>query len=212
MRSGNECSPNVYFETETLLNWKLQNSDKEPKLDSALKDEILKRTDEYFKLKHINKPWYKEGNYQHLICGRRETISEHESSYSIYWCLVSEKYLSRSKRSISGGAGALFISKKMDLIKWSGSAPIDWVEWFELEVHQQEIYWVLEIDFNKRKISKIKPLLKASTSEVLKMVNDEFKIRVEDEQGRLEYMKKELNKYKIESTLHKLKRSRNNNG
>ena len=103
-------------------------------------------------------------------------------------------------------------SKKMDLIKWSGSAPIDWVEWFELEVHQQEIYWVLEIDFNKRKISKIKPLLKASTSEVLKMVNDEFKIRVEDEQGRLKYMKKELNKYKIESTLHKLKRSRNNNG
>lgn len=74
-------------------------------LSEAIKDEILKRTDDHFQTQ------FDEKRYNDLYSGFRETISEHKESYSIFWGLKSEKYTSTIKKTLLVGVGALFLSK-----------------------------------------------------------------------------------------------------
>ena len=90
----------------------------------------------YFEKKYT--PEDKVGNGQHLFCGLSETIIKHDSSYSIYSCLKSEKYKSPYKRTDFIGLGRVFVSKTTDLVLQSGSAPIDWVKWFEEEIELEK--------------------------------------------------------------------------
>ncbi len=171
-------------------------------LSEAIKDEILKRTDDHFQTQ------FDEKRYNDLYSGFRETISEHKESYSIFWGLKSEKYTSTIKKTLLVGVGALFLSKTTDLIEMSGSGPHNWEEWFELEIFQQETYWVLEIHFDKRKISILKVLFSCSTRDILNMVDDNGKIIIEEEEEEITYLKEKLDEYKVINTLEKRRRSK----
>lgn len=169
-------------------------------IDHITIDKIIKRVNNFFKNENLGSS---------LKYGLKETITEHERSYSISWCLDSEKYIAPHKRTVQVGIGKLFISKETDLIKMSGSSPFeDWVKWFELAIDQQEEYSVLEIKYEKRKISKLKTLLNCSTPELLRLVDDKSLIIMEKEKFELERMKYDFDNCEIQSQIKILRRDK----
>lgn len=193
----------IYELEECIRNIEMFTKNKIPFIEPEILDEVLERVDNYFELE------YKEKRNSDLFCGLRDSIMEHKSSYSISWCIKKQKYWSKVKRSVFIGGGRVFLSKETDLIKMSGSAPTnDWEEWFELEIYQLESYWILEISYNKKKISSLKALLNCSTPELLKMVNKESKIIIEDKLYVLKRLKKDLDESKINNQLNKFRRNR----
>jgi len=176
-----------------------------PRLADEILDTVLERVDRYFEQD------YEQKKSEHLLCGLRETIVEYKSSYVIAWCIKSEKYTSIHKRTQFIGGGGLFVSKHTDLIQMSGSAPFtDWEEWFELEIDQLELYWRLEITYNKQKITALKALLNCSTANILKLRNEDSKIIFEEGENGcdLKTLKQDLDKSGIENELKKLRRKR----
>jgi hypothetical protein len=174
-------------------------------LNDETLDAVLKRTNQYF----LNK--VESGVDEKLWCGLRPTIMEHDLSYSIHCCLNVEKYLSSNKRTVSIGSGALFLSKKTELVAFSGSAPgTDWVEWFELEIKNEEIYWLLEIDYKTKKITALKNVLNKNTPELLKLVTKEKTIVLEDELWCLEKLKENFEHVLIDCRIIKRTRKKNN--
>ncbi len=106
-----------------------------------------------------------------------EGIEEHNHCFSLFWCKKSEKKLTWNKRTSWVGAGRLLISKDGEIAEFEGSAPgVDWIHHFELKLQNLEDYWNLEIPYSKGKISELKSILKCSTPELLKLVNNDNKI------------------------------------
>ncbi len=138
----------------------------EQQIPDNILDQVLARVDNYFESKYKTQP------KSYLLCGLRDSIREHKLCYSISWCKKSEKYLSSVKRSVAVGAGPLMVSKSSERFKMMGSSPgIDWIHLFELEILGKEEYFYLEVPYKKENISKLKSILKCSTSELLKQVN-----------------------------------------
>jgi hypothetical protein len=166
-------------------------------------DKILNRTDNYFQ-KEFN-----ENKNSNLLCGLRNTIKEHDLSYSIGYCLKEEKFLSPFKKSSFIGSGPLFLSKATAHIEMSGSYPMtDWVEWFEMKIQNLEAYWILEIEFVKKKLSALKTILNKNTPELLKLLSNPNRISLEDELWRLEVIKEDLDKIQINNTILKKTREK----
>ena len=171
-----------------------------------IKDHILERTDRYFQ------DQFDQRHKEHLLCGLRETVFDHGSCYSISWCLKDEKYLPPPKRTVSVGGGRLFLRKNQDVILMAGSAQENPVEWFELEVNQEEIFWELVIQYDKKVIGNLKVILNLSTSEILRTLNEEKQIIMEDDELRLAHLKKSLDGAGIANELSRKRRPRGGGG
>ena len=159
-------------EIKWLIHWVNEtNSNPKQKISDDILDEVLLKTNEHFESD------FKTKRSSHLLCGLRESIREYKLCYSINWCLKSEKYLSRVKRTGWVGSGALMVSKLYDKFEMMGSAPgIDWINFFELDVQDLEEYFYLEIPYKKENILKLKSVIKCSTNELLQMTNNEQRI------------------------------------
>ncbi|KAB1154245.1 hypothetical protein F7018_14835 [Tenacibaculum aiptasiae] len=159
-------------EINNIIDWiKETKANPESKISDDILDQVLFRADKYFEEEYNSK------NFDYLFCGLRETIQEYKLCYSIHWCLKSEKYLSNVKRTGWIGAGSLMIAKKSDKFERMGSNPfVDWVYLFELDIQNLEEYFHLEIPYKKEYLSKLKSVIKCSSQELLKMVNNEEKI------------------------------------
>lgn len=116
-----------------------------------------------------------------------DSVLEHEHSYSFFWCLKEEEHLDPSQRSMWGGIGRVFISKDGNLVNCGGSAPIDWVNHFELQVLGLEEHWHLSILYQKQHLSTLKFALKCSTSELLQLINENQRIICEEPKGIFDY-------------------------
>ncbi len=104
-------------------------------------------------------------------------MEKHDHCYSLPWCKKSEKSLTWEQRTSWIGAGRLLISKDGNIAEFEGSAPeVDWIYHFENKLQNLESYWNLEFPYSKENISKLKSILKCSTSELLKKVNENNKI------------------------------------
>ena len=104
-------------------------------------------------------------------------MKEHDHCYSLLWCKKSERNLNWEQRTSWVGAGRLLISKDGKVAEFEGSAPgVDWIFHFENKLQNLESYWNLEIPYSKENISKLKSILKCSTPELLKKVNENDKI------------------------------------
>ncbi|MDY8135423.1 hypothetical protein [Aquimarina sp. 2201CG5-10] len=174
LKSKLKTSSNEYelSEIKWLIHWINETkSNPKQKISDYILDQVLLKTNEYFELD------FKTKRNPHLLCGLRESIREHKLCYSIDWCPKSEKHLSKVKRTGWVGAGALMVSKLYDRFEMMGSAPgVDWIHFFELEVQDLEEYFYLEVPFQKENILKLKSVIKCSTKELLKMINDDQKI------------------------------------
>ncbi|WP_196890279.1 hypothetical protein [Aureivirga sp. CE67] len=184
--SKNECEKNELKECLETVEF-LQNKP-ESTLNDTILDQILERADSYFFKKN------EKIDDKNLFCGMRETIEEHEYCYTIGWRLKSEKYNSRKKLTLFAGGGKLMISKFSEDIEMAGSLPdFDFVRDFELKIRGLKEYWELEIEYEKKKINAIKTILKKTSLEILKMVDENSKIIIGNEEScELNQMKKDL--------------------
>ncbi len=174
LKSRLKTSSNPYESSQIrwLIDWINEtNANPKQKISDDILDEVLLKTNEYFELEH------KTQKKPRLLCGLRESIKEHKLCYSIDWCIKTEKYLSRVKRTGWVGVGELMVSKLYDKFQRMGSSPgIDWIHFFELDVQDLEEYFYLEIPYEKENILKLKSVIKCSTNELVQMVNSEQKI------------------------------------
>lgn len=159
-------------------------------------DQVLQRSNDFFLER------YKEGIDETLFCGLRRTIVAHKSCYSIAFCLATEQYVAPLKRTVLVGNGALLLSQKSDFIAIAGSAPRDWIEWFELEENHLELYWTLEIAYTREKLSALKTLFNKTTPALLALVKEKI-ISLEKELWQLEKIKTDLEQLGIACCLQK---------
>ena len=143
-------------------------------------------------------------NDSEMQCALIETITEHEYSYSLGWCLASEKYISPVKRTRFAGGGPLYVSKISDAIEMAPSY-IDDEESptvsFELKIRNLEGYWCLEIEYQKKHISPLKYLLQLSTAELLNKKNEQGIIPIEGKKYELTPLKEDLERLNIHCAL-----------
>ena len=148
------------------------------------KEEVFKKVNAFFQKE------FDSGEMVNLLIAN--SIAEYDLCYLVGWCIKDELYKSPQKKSIHVGAGPLLISKISDHIEMSGSGSgDDFIEKFELKCQGLESYWYLEIEYNKHKISALKPLFECRTSELLKKVDD-GKITLEGESNELGRLQESL--------------------
>ncbi len=149
-----------------------------------------------------------------------DTIIEHQHCYSMAWCKKSEIELNWNQKTLWVGSGRLLISKDGEIVDLEGSAPgVDWIHHFELKMFGLEDFWILEIPYSKENISKLKSILKQSTPELLKLVNDKNVITFteskawNDNYTKLAGLSDDLNQVGIECQLEiKTRKKAANNG
>ncbi len=141
-------------------------------------------------------------------------MEEHDHCYSLLWFKKSERDLNWEQRTTYLGAGRLLISKDGKVSEFEGSAPgIDWIYHFENKLQDLESYWCLEIPYSRKNITKLKSVLKCSTTALLKKVNENNKITLtelkewNDHYTELDEITNDLNNVGIDCLL-KVKREK----
>lgn len=151
-------------------------------------------------------------DYEEEMCAIGVSIIEYEFCYAIDWCEKKELHLDPSKRRLYVGAGGVLVSKISDHVECEGSNPsVNWVYNFELKIQGLEEYWCLEILYQKNKISALKALLKCNTPELLKKVNSDSLILIEDYHYELERLKAFLDQAEVTNKLELRRRKINPN-
>ena len=168
------------------------NSTNKQTISLSIKRQIEARANQYLN----------SDNRSENQCALIESITEHEYSYSLGWCLASEKYISPVKRTMFGGGGPLYVSKISDAIDMGYYDPYeDSLVNFELKIRNLEGYWCLEIEYNKKHISHLKAALQLTTTQLLGEVDEKGMISREGDQYELNPLKEELEHLSINCAL-----------
>ncbi|WP_269235727.1 hypothetical protein [Flavobacterium flavigenum] len=121
--------------------------------------------------------WINQQDFEEEMIVLTEGIEEHKYCFSLLWCKEKEKHLDWNQRTNWIGVGRLLISKDGKIAEFEGSAPfVDWIHHFELKIQNIEEYWLLEIPYRKKDISKLKSAIKCPTKELMELVNKDDKI------------------------------------
>ncbi|MEL6255052.1 MAG: hypothetical protein AAFR87_23795 [Bacteroidota bacterium] len=162
---------------------------KEEGMSVKNKEEAIQRGNQYFK------DLYNVRAYSEKFYVLENTVQEHELCFSMGWHLEKERHLPSSHWSGIAGGGPLFVSKISYHIGIAGSAMYyDDVGDFELWIQGLEAYPVLVIKFEKKKLSSLKTLLELNTPQLLKKVNEDEEILIEDEDYRLKELQTHIEK------------------
>lgn len=145
---------------------------------------------------------YSSGNNCYEFIALPKTIIENKFSYSILWCLKNEINMPPNKRTLFAGGGRLYISKVSDDIEMAYIDPnIDFLKDFQSRIRGLEGYWILEINFNKTKLSSLKTLLDLTSIEIIKKLNKDNRIEIENNRNTLRQLKFHLEDAGIHSKL-----------
>jgi hypothetical protein len=134
------------------------------------------------------------------------SVTEYDYCYAAYW--FPKEWLSGNvpkEEMVMVGVGRIVISKINDRFNIEGSYPArDWIHEFELAFRDLEEYWQLSIEFDKRQIRFYKSLFECTTSEAMKLPNENGQIILTSKEkggfyGYIQALKKQQTvKYELE--------------
>jgi len=149
-------------------------------MTEAIQQEIFERANQYLN----------SLNYEAEMISLISSIKEYDLCYAIGWCEKQELNLYPFQRRKYIGMGRVLVSKINAQVGCEGSAPfVDWIHQFELSIQGLEEYFVLIIEFSKRKLASLKTLLNLTTPQIMKIVKENATIEIEKEGYELKKLK-----------------------